>query len=305
MRFIFLLFFVSIFHGEAFAQSYSSQCIEMSPQGNFHCRLKPDGFSDWIYGTGIGKTSQTQIGAAEETMIAYFRDADRVCNVRYRLGVEKVEVKDGFIYSNSPIITAQEMVISWGILNEKNECGVVADGAFLSIIGNRRAVCGNGSELPANIIDINSYACLYGVIDVPVVKEVNFCGLGGNPIYFPGREKVDFEQMYSDARWPDLSYSMIYRSHRSRNRGFWFDSYFSGPLNNALDAGWVHNHDVRLNYAIAPHGEGAGNSQQHLEIIRIQVEDGSFRYFHKKDSSAQLYSSGDGDLWPLVISCGD
>ena len=131
---LFWAFCAVFFSSGAQAQTPHTHCEEFSLESSYYCRLKPDEFSVWSYGTGVGNPSTSPSGAAVNTMAAYMGTPPPpgVCNVSYTLGPEVVNVLDGFTLSNQPIRTSRTMSVSWGQVDQTG-CVGVYEKAFFTV----------------------------------------------------------------------------------------------------------------------------------------------------------------------------
>jgi hypothetical protein len=139
-RVIYILIAMLAF-GQAQAQgNYSDVCIEGSPAGYMICRLKPDGFTYWAYGSGYGIAPpdveggySSEAKAVQETMnyLVYSNpNFKNMCAVSHSLaGTTTVHKRDGFTLSNASIWQSRTLNITYGWIRA-GKCEDISTGGW-------------------------------------------------------------------------------------------------------------------------------------------------------------------------------
>ncbi|MCI5067709.1 DUF6531 domain-containing protein, partial [Acidovorax sp.] len=274
----------------AYAQwEFQKFCVEAAPDAGAHCKLQPDTFTPWVYGTGYGGTHPTAAASAEATVnfLGYLSNPS-VCDFSYWLGEEEVVQRDGFIHSQEPVRTTIKVYIRSGGKNQKGQCVDVKTG-YIMMYPGRAAKCiapADYAELRLNSAGASTGACFTRVTDVPVACDA--CPaklLKGNPIQVASQEKVEIERDILINGAMPMEFRRTYRSYRARDKNHWFNNYFKVTDYAVLGEGWVHNYDIRLAVKRVSR-EDLGI----LDLVRIQAGDGSFHYFHRRGNSS-VYTS--------------
>lgn len=306
-RAVFILF-AMLAGGQVQAQSnYSDVCIEGSPAGFMICRLKPDVFTEWVYGSGYGIAPydvpggySTEAKAVHETMnrLVYSSTGFKnMCAVSHSLaGTTTVYTRDGFILSNASIWQSRTLNITKGWIVD-GKCKDIST-VGVEIYAKRHFQC-NHLERGARVNwapDLQSNICATPTNSTPPPCET--CpqtALKGNPILVPTREKVELAMDLVNAGPMPLEFRRIYRSHRARDKDIWFSGYFIGPVPSSMGAGWLHNHNIHLAVAgIDTSGEihSQSRSESGVDVgtgplaVRIQMGDGTFNYFYRPNTGS-------------------
>ena len=316
-----ILVCVLLFFGASHAQSnYNTACIEGSPTGYMTCRLKPDGFTNWIYRTGYGvaphdvlggySTEEKAIQEALNYLIYTNPNYSNMCNVSYSVGGVEVTKQDLFALSKEAINQFKPLSITHGWKNG-DKCDRVSTGVY-PVHAIRETTCNHpwSGSLGHWAPDLQSYMCVNPVDKTPPPCET--CpnnALQGNPILVPTREKVEAAVDLVNAGPMPLEFRRLYRSHRARDRDLWFSGYFKGPVQSSMGVGWLHNHNIHLALATASGiGSASAKNGSGTEIdlntgplvVRIQMGDGTFHYFYRPNSSAAFV--GRNKLHTLTFS---
>lgn len=139
-----LIFIVMLAGGQAQAQgNYSDVCIEGNPAGYMICRLKPDGFTAWVYGSGYGIAPHDVLGgysteakAVHETMnyLVYSNpNFKSMCAVSHSLaGTTNIYNRDGFILSNESVWQSRTLNITYGWIRA-GKCEDISTGGWKSM----------------------------------------------------------------------------------------------------------------------------------------------------------------------------
>ncbi|EJE49299.1 hypothetical protein PMI14_06151 [Acidovorax sp. CF316] len=187
--------------GGAAHSSYERDCVEGSPTGTLTCRLKPDGFTDWVYRSGYGVAPHEVVGgyiteekAVQETLnyLIYTNpNYASMCQFSYSLGGVQVTSRDQFIQSQQSLIQFKPLSITRGFKNG-NDCISVST-SVVEVRALRSTTCNHpaSGNLGYWAFDKQSYMCVNPVDKTPPPCET--CpqtALRGNPILVPTREKV-------------------------------------------------------------------------------------------------------------------
>lgn len=300
------------FTGHAYAQyEYKKMCIESGAiGGTATCRLTPDKFDAWVYSTGYGVTPPSSIDgrtgyatedAAKQETLDYFvyksANYPMMCQISTETGAFEVWEVDKFVNSQEPVRMWKSFNIIHGwISNGKcQNIGIKYGGGLGAVRGPR---CKDGS-FSRWVSDFNSYVCTTDIKKTP--EPCDLCAAlranatHGNPILGFYQEKIESVVDLSSGGAFPLTFQRIYRSHRARDKDIWFNSYFKDPGNHSLSDGWLHNHDIRLSVAkggggMQSTGPGGGSGEESgvgttggFSVVRIQMGDGSFNFFHRKN----------------------
>ncbi len=293
-----------LFAGGAQAQApFLGACVEGSLNGYMACRLKPDSFTPWKYGSGYGVAPSdfnnggyaTLDKAIYETVnyLVYSNpNFASICGLSYWKGETKTVERDTFAQSKEPIWQTTELFIQYGW---KTSSGCDVSGPAMYPVQSQRAPGCNGPTQWA--YDIQSNFCFDNLGSKPPPCDLcTAASLRGNPILVPTQEKIEFAQDLSFEGPTLMEFRRLYRSHRARDKDTWFNGYFKDPTPDALGSGWIHNHEIRLAVAgrasggIGSSGSGQGSGEESgvdssggFIVVRIQMGDGTFNYFHRKD----------------------
>lgn len=271
------------------------------------CRLKPDVFTEWVYGSGYGIAPydvpggySTEAKAVQETMnyLIYSKPSFKnMCAVSHSLaGTTTVYTRDGFNLSNAPVHQSRTLHITNGWIVD-GKCKDIST-VGVEISAKRSFQC-NHQERGARVTwapDLQSSMCATPTNTTPPPCET--CpqtALKGNPILVPTREKVELAMDLVNAGPMPLEFRRIYRSHRARDKDIWFSGYFNGPVPSSMGPGWLHNHNIHLAVAgIDTSGEihSRSGSESGVDVgtgplvVRIQMGDGTFNYFYRPNTGS-------------------
>lgn len=116
---VLFVFWISLFSGNVYAQyEYDIFCANGGHAGNAQCRLKPDGFHRWSYGSGYGVAPYEDIDgnlgyssfdkAVYETLnyLIYSNpNYSHMCNISHSIGDTEILERDKFKDSREKIWT--------------------------------------------------------------------------------------------------------------------------------------------------------------------------------------------------------
>ena len=280
MKYIFriILVWIGISFFPASAQNYSDLCVEKAAKANFHCMLRPVAFTAWTYNSGYGSWVGSVEEAAENTYNWWYTPPGDICQGSYKIEPGGETKWDGFVQSNQSIEIVYKMPVTYGLLAAGGGCQDVKLRATFTIYGRRSASCNGYTENYFG--DILSKACMASVEKTPIpvsLNSENACH--GNPLFAPLQEKVEVGVDLSDDGAMPLEFRRIYRSHRARDKGFWFAQDIINVHPGDLGAGWFHNYEMNLSYTKV---RSDVNRDGAFDQVRIQMEDGSFNYFDRR-----------------------
>ena len=290
-----LICWVSLFSENVHAQyAYEIFCANGGHVGTAQCRLKPDGFHRWSYGSGYGVAPYEEIDgsfgyssfdkAVYETLnyLIYSNpNYSYMCNISHSIGATEILDRDKFKDSREKIWTKTLLNYNYG-WKTGNGCGSDSGGA-VDIFASRSPFCTGATPFEIWLWDIDSYACYS---DVPKPLSCDSKGMQGNPILAPSREKIELAHDIADSGPMPLDFRRIYRSHRARDKATWFNGYYQPSINGEMGDGWLHNHEIHL--AVAQKSSEAGDS---VEQVRVQMGDGTFHNFYRLPAESAYTST--------------
>ena len=319
-----------LFVGAANAQSnFKDSCVEGGPNGYMTCRLKPDGFTDWGYGSGYGvappdsgSSYATEDKAVQETLnyLIYTNpNYGNMCQFSYSVGGVEVIDRDQFIQSKEPLFQYAPLTITYG-WKSGTTCRDVSS-SIVKVYASRAITCNHPWSGTAGYwaLDKQTYMCVNPVAKTPPPCET--CpqiALKGNPILVTTREKIESVVDLVNAGPMPLEFRRLYRSHRARDKKLWFGTYFKKSASqDSLGDGWLHNHDIYLASAkssdgTAIHSSSATRSGQEsgfdlgsgFALVRVHMGDGTFNYFHRQNGDSAFIGRNklhtlvkDGNRW--------
>ncbi|WP_428000315.1 RHS repeat-associated core domain-containing protein [Acidovorax sp.] len=305
---------VLLFAGAAHAQNnFNIACIEGSPTGYMTCRLKPDGFTNWGYSSGYGigpadygSQYSSRDKAVQETLNYWVYSSPNVsdiCELSYSVEEGEIGDRDRFIQSREPLYKTSILVLTHGWKGAKG-CDSVGT-RRIPIYETRKITCNHAWSGVSGFwgTEIESAMCVNPIADTPPPCET--CpkeALRGNPILVPTQEKVEFATDMHLASPMPLEFRRMYRSHRARDKKVWFSDYFKDKGGQSLGDGWLHNFDIRLAFARSSDGIGSSSSgggsggesgvdsSGGFMIVRLQMNDGTFNYFYRKNPETPFTS---------------